>query len=78
MREKHTGDRAERNAELIQPLHRATPGVENEFLGADFHQRARSAAVPPRRRRAGAEQSDAKKLITDPDIAIPLTETEFD
>ena len=60
MGKEHTGDRAERNAELIQPLHGAAAGIENKFLGADFDQRARSAAVPARRRRTGTEQSHAK------------------
>jgi hypothetical protein len=47
----------------MQPLHGAAPGIENEFLRADFDQRARPKALQTWRRRAGAEKGNAKRIV---------------
>ena len=64
MGQKHPANVAERNAQLMQPLHRPAAGVENKFLLADFDQCARPETIQARRRRAGAEQRHAKFIVS--------------
>jgi hypothetical protein len=45
---------------LVQSLHGAAAGVEDELFAANLDQRARTEAVEPRRRRARSQQSHAK------------------
>jgi hypothetical protein len=45
MREQQPGDVGERDSQLVQPLHRAAPGIEDKFLIAGFDQGARPEAV---------------------------------
>src|SRR5581483_10207777 len=63
MREEHAADVRKRNADLMQPLHCAAARVEDEFLGADFHQRAGAEALQARRRRARAQQRDTEYVL---------------
>src|SRR5258706_12567862 len=64
MGKKHAGDRAEGNTELMQPLHSAAAGVEDEYLPTDFDQSARPEAIQARRRRPGARESHAKDIVS--------------
>src|SRR5437016_2238054 len=50
---KHAGYVSERDLQLMTPLHRAAPCIENEFLGSDFNQSARAKTVQNRRRSTG-------------------------
>jgi hypothetical protein len=43
--EQQTGDIGKRDAELVQPLHGAAPGIEDKFLISGFDQGARPEAA---------------------------------
>jgi hypothetical protein len=45
VREQQTADLGKWDAELVQPLHGAAPGIKDEFLMPNFDQGARSEAV---------------------------------
>ena len=60
VRQKHPGDIAKWNSQLVKSLHSAAPGIEDELLFTDFDQRARTETLQARRRRAGAEQRNPK------------------
>jgi hypothetical protein len=45
MCEQQTGDIRKRDAELMQPLHGAAPGIEDKFLISGFDQGARPEAA---------------------------------
>jgi hypothetical protein len=62
MCEQQTGDIGKRDAELMQPLHGAAPGIEDKFLIAGFDQGARPEAVQERRRRSGSEQGHSEQI----------------
>jgi hypothetical protein len=62
VRQKEPGYIGKGYAELIQTLHRTASGVKDELFRSGFDQSARSKAVQDRRRRAGAEQGNAKKI----------------
>src|SRR6266481_4362807 len=51
---KDAGYVSERDLQLVKSLHRATPGIENEFLGSDFNQSARAKTIQNRRRSTGS------------------------
>src|SRR5262249_12719503 len=53
-------DPANRNLQLREADHRATPGIDQKFAVAGLNQRARAEAVWARDRRAGPEQGDAE------------------
>ena len=53
----------EGDAELMQALHGATAGVENEFLLARFNQGTRAEAVRYRRWRAGSQKSHSEYFL---------------
>ncbi len=54
MCKKHSGYVSERDLQLVKSLHRATPGIENEFLGSDFNESARAKTIQNRRRSTGS------------------------
>ena len=43
--EQQTGDIGKRDAELVQPMHGAAPGIEDKFLISGFDQGARPEAA---------------------------------
>jgi hypothetical protein len=61
MRQEQTADLGERNSELMEPLHGAAAGVENEFVIAGLDQGARTEAVQARRRRPRSQQRYSKE-----------------
>jgi hypothetical protein len=58
--QKQPANFTETNTQLMQSLHSAAPGIENKFALANFDERARSKALQTGRRRARAEERDAK------------------
>lgn len=62
MCEQQTGDIGKRDAELMQPLHGAAPGIEDKFLISNFDQGARPEAAQQRRRRSGSQQGHPEQI----------------
>src|SRR5262249_13732402 len=60
MGEKLHVDPADRNPELVEPDRGAATGVDEKFLLARLHQRARAERVGPRDRHAGPEEGHAE------------------
>jgi hypothetical protein len=71
--QEKAGDFAEWDPQLVQPLHRAAPGIEDEFFSPHFHERARAEAFEAWRRCAGTEQGYAKNVFWIGHWPIPFT-----
>ncbi len=63
MGQEHAGDVGEGDLQLVQPLHGAAPGIDDEFLIAGLDQGARPHSVEHRRRRPGAEKCHPKRPV---------------
>jgi hypothetical protein len=47
----------------MEPLHGTAACVEDEFLLADFYQRARSETIQTRRRRSRSKQRNSERIL---------------
>jgi hypothetical protein len=62
VRQKYSRNIAERNPQLVNSLHGAPAGIDDEFFVANFYERAGSETIQSRGRRASPQQRNPKEI----------------
>src|SRR5262245_4108793 len=62
MREKQSRNLRERNPQLIDSLHGAPAGIDDELFVSNFYERAGSEAIHSRGRRPAPQKSNPEKI----------------